>query len=156
MPKFVTSDMAIKPDTTARLRSPSLEMPMPVSTLRLGPLVARLIKSERSAPRQFNAGKSSPGLLRGFFTRSAGLFQRKHFGIEIIGHQIKFMHVVLIGWMNRHFRWRKPENQPPLVNIHIFELQDILEERFVRFGILGINDDVCAVDHASAPCLAVC
>src|SRR3954453_2483851 len=132
------------------MRAPSLEMPIPNSALRLGPLVARLIKSERPAPRQFDAGQSSPSLLRGFFTRGASLFQRRHFGIEIIGHQIKFMHVILVRWMNRHFRWRKLENQPSLVNVHIFELQDILDERFVRFGILGINDDVCAVDHSSA------
>ena len=98
--------------------------------------MARLIKPERSAARQFDAGQSSPGLLRGFFTRGAGLFQRCHFGIEIIGHQIKFMHVVLIGRMNRHFRRRKLEDQPSLVNVDIFELQDILDERLVRFGII--------------------
>jgi len=36
------------------------------------------------------------------------------------------------------------------MNVHIFELQDILDERFVRFGILGINDEVCAVEVDAA------
>jgi hypothetical protein len=49
--------------------------------------------------------------------------------------------------MDRDFRRGQFENQPALVGVDKFELQHVLDEGLVGLSILGIDDDMSAVDH---------
>src|SRR5262247_3503008 len=44
--------------------------------------------------------------------------------------------------------WRQREDQPPVTGVDRLVLQHVAEERSVSLGILAVDDDVSAVNHA--------
>ena len=73
-----------------------------------------------------------------------------HVGDEafgIIDHEEKLMFSVRLGRVNRNFGGRKPENEPPVSNVHVGELQDVAQERTIRLRVGAVDDRVGADEH---------
>jgi hypothetical protein len=60
----------------------------------------------------------TPSFLLHRGTADALLSERQYLGIQIVTHEIKFVPVILFGWMNGYFRRRKREDQPPVAGVH--------------------------------------
>jgi len=58
------------------------------------------------------------------------------------------VYVVLFGRMHGDLGRRQREDQPAVTCIDRFVLQHVTEERAVSLGILAVDDDVSAVNHA--------
>jgi len=56
--------------------------------------------------------------------------------------------VVVLGIMERCFERRHGENQPVVAGINGAKLKYIAKEGSVSFRILGVDNDMCAVDHS--------
>src|SRR6516165_5204341 len=44
--------------------------------------------------------------------------------------------------------WRQREDQPPVTGVDRLVLQHVAEKRSVSLGVLAVDDDVSAVNHA--------
>ena len=80
-------------------------------------------------------------------TSATGLRHLAHEHFNVIAHQIEFLAAAFISWMHRQLGGRKSENQPTLADIHMGKTQNVAQERAIGFGILGIDDAMCARDH---------
>jgi hypothetical protein len=56
--------------------------------------------------------------------------------------------VVVLGIMERRFEGWHCENQPVVAGINGGKLEHIAKEGSVSFWVLGVDNDVCAVDHS--------
>ncbi len=68
------------------------------------------------------------------------------------------MLVVLLGIMERGFQGRHGENQPAVASINTGKLEHIAKKGPVGFGILGIENNMSAIDQrelrlSSVPCM---
>src|SRR5215470_3733297 len=70
--------------------------------------------------------------------------------MDVVAHQEKFVHIVFVGRMHRHLAWRQREDQPTVASVDRLVLQHVAEERSVSLGILAVDDDVSAVNHAQS------
>ena len=109
--------------------------------------MSRLIEADLAAAGQCDTREETPGLHTRRFAGNAGLLEPHHFHVEVVAHEIEFMKIVLVGRMHGAFRRWKLEDEPAAADVGIAEFQDVLEERFIGFGVLRIDDDMCAVDH---------
>ena len=57
------------------------------------------------------------------------------------------MLVVFLGIMERGLKWRHGENQPALASINTGKLEYIAKKDPVGFRILGIDNDMRAIDQ---------
>ncbi len=69
--------------------------------------------------------------------------------LDVRAHQIELMHVVVLGRMDRNFRWRQFENQPSMPHIHTGKLEYIPQKGPVRFRILAVDNRVRTDDHGN-------
>jgi len=67
---------------------------------------------------------------------------------DVIAHEVKLVLVVVLGIMERCFERRHGENQPVVAGINGAKLKHIAKEGSVSFRILGVDNDMCAVDHS--------
>ena len=67
---------------------------------------------------------------------------------DVIAHEVKLVLVVVFGIMERRFEWRHGENQPAVASINGGKLKHIAKEGSVSFWILGVDNDMRAVDQA--------
>src|SRR5215471_1399561 len=58
------------------------------------------------------------------------------------------MQVVLVGRMHCDLGWRQREDQPAVTGVHRLVLQHVAEKRSVSLGVLAVDDDVSALNHA--------
>jgi hypothetical protein len=49
--------------------------------------------------------------------------------------------------VDRDFGGRQAENQPPVADIDMGELQDVAQERAISFGLSAVDDRMSADDH---------
>ena len=106
-----------------------------------------LIKMEIAPARQPDFGDGSPP---GFLNSRAGHFfggKRRHFGLEVIAHQIKGMTAVGLGRVERRLRRRQGEDQPAVPGVHMRKSQHVAEEGAIGLGIGRIDDHVGARNH---------
>jgi len=66
---------------------------------------------------------------------------------DVIAHKEELVLVILLGSMERRFEWRHGENQPAVTGINGREFQNIAKEVSVSFRILGVDNDMCAVNQ---------
>jgi hypothetical protein len=57
------------------------------------------------------------------------------------------VHIILLRGMNSNLRWRQSENQPPVANIHISELENIAQKGTVGLCVRAVDDGMCTSDH---------
>jgi hypothetical protein len=67
--------------------------------------------------------------------------------VDIVCHQVELVMLATVGGMESGFGWWEPENQPSIPDVDIGETENVVKEGSVGFGVLGVDDDVCAVDH---------
>ena len=67
---------------------------------------------------------------------------------DVIAHQVKLVLVVVLGVMERRFEWRHGENQPAVAGINGGKVKYIAKEGPVSFRILGVDNDMRAIDQA--------
>src|SRR5215475_14744942 len=58
------------------------------------------------------------------------------------------MQVVLVERMHCDLGWRQREDQPAVTGVDRLVLQHVAEKRSVSLGVLAVDDDVSAVNHA--------
>jgi hypothetical protein len=80
--------------------------------------------------------------------------QRFHRRLEVVAHEVQFVHIVLFGRMKRSFRRRQRKDEPAVTGVHRAKFEDIAEEGAVRLRVLAVNDDVGSGDHRSSLVLA--
>ncbi len=73
------------------------------------------------------------------------IFQRLH---DLIAHEVELVLIVVLGIMERRFEWRHGENQPAVARSNGGKLKYISKEGPVRFRILGVDNDMRAVNQA--------
>jgi len=99
---------------------------------------ARKCKCSNLSPRSF-------AHIRNFHILRFEIFQSRR---DVIAHEVKLVLVVVLGIMERRFEGRHGENQPVVAGINGGKLEHIAKEGSVSFWVLGVDDDVCAVDHS--------
>jgi hypothetical protein len=90
--------------------------------------VSRLVKPQTPSSRQRNASRLSPPLLRHRLAFDSRLLQSRDLQIEVIGHEIQLVQVVLIGGVHGQLGRRQLEDQPAPMDVDVFELQDVSDE----------------------------
>ena len=91
--------------------------------------------------------KFSPTLfvhLRDLHILRSEIFQGRR---DVVAHKVKLVLIVLLGIMERGFEWRHGEDQPSVARINRGKLKHITKESPVSFRILGVDNDMCAVDQ---------
>lgn len=67
---------------------------------------------------------------------------------DVIAHEVKLVLVVVLGSVERRFEWRHCEGHPVVAGINGGKLKYIPKECSVSFRIVGIDNDMRAVDHS--------
>src|SRR5215469_15866626 len=111
--------------------------------------MARLIETQGAASRQLEVCQAAPGLLRSVLAENTRLAQGGNFRVQIVRNQIKLVHIILVRRMNGHLSRRELEDQPAIVCVNKAESEHVPEQGAVCLCILGVNDDVSAVDHGT-------
>ena len=108
-----------------------------------------LIEADLAAARQRDLGDRSPAWVLHLCARHGHAFgfQRRHFGFEIVAHQIKLVAGAILGGMDRGFGRRQREDQPAMPCIHRFEIENVAEERPVGLRILAEDYDMRSKNH---------
>src|ERR1700722_2091716 len=108
----------------------------------------RLVETYFASAGKPDVSDRSPPCFLNVRPAGALLRERRHLGFQIVTHQVEFRGAVLFGGMNRRFRWRQRENQPPVAGVYGGKSEDVPEEGAISRRILAVHDHVGAKDHA--------
>src|SRR6266705_2499060 len=61
------------------------------------------------------------------------------------------MHVIFLGWMDRHLCRRQSENEPPASDIDVGHFQDVAQESAIGIGVLTVYNRMRANNHDTPP-----
>lgn len=67
---------------------------------------------------------------------------------DVIAHKVKLVLVVVLGIMERGFQRRHGENEPAVASVNGGKFKYIAKEGPVSFWMLGVDDDMRAIDQA--------
>ena len=108
----------------------------------------RLVNTDFAAPWKGQGSKLPPTL----FTHVGDLHVLRSEisqGLrKVVAHEEKLVLIVLLGIMERGLKWWHGENQPAVAGINAGKQEHIAKKGPVRFGILGIDDDMRSIDQA--------
>jgi hypothetical protein len=102
--------------------------------------VPRLIDAELSAARKRHLREQTPALVLDWAASDVLRLHILDECLDVVAHQIELVHVVLVGRMHGHFRWRQSENQPSLAHVDVRECEHVAQERAVGTGIRAVDD----------------
>ena len=121
-----------------------------------------LVKTDLAPARELDRRLDSP--FGRFYFRAAHVlgFQFLDHAIQVPAHEVQdrakqlmlcvSLHEIIHGRMKREFCRRQRENQPSAPCVDGVKVQDVAEECSIRFGIFGVEQDVCAGNHAGSMC----
>jgi hypothetical protein len=104
----------------------------------------RLIKTDLAATGKRKFCDPAPARLFDLRALDALLFERGHFGFQIVAHKVEFVRALPVARMNGGFCGRQAEDEPAMSRIHGFEAEDIAEKRTIGLGVIAVEDDVSA------------
>jgi hypothetical protein len=105
--------------------------------------VLRLVKTNRASSGKLDRGDGPPSLFVHFPTLHPSFAERRHFGLEIVTHQVEFVTAILPRMKSR-LSGRQSEDQPTVAGVHRGEPQNVSKERAIGSGIFGVYDDMSA------------
>jgi hypothetical protein len=111
----------------------------------------RLIKADLASTGKLHLRNGTPSCFLSFRALNALLGEGRHFGFQVVAHEIEVLGANLIGWVYCGFSGRQGEDQPAMTRIDGFETEDIAEKCAVRLGVLTVDDYVSARDHLPLP-----
>src|ERR1700719_1430039 len=100
----------------------------------------RLVETYFASAGKPDGGDRTPPCFLHFRTGDALLPERRYLGLQIVTYEIEFVPAILLGGMNRHFRWRQREDQPSVAGVHRWKSEDLLEECAISRRILAVYD----------------
>src|SRR5208282_1895513 len=115
----------------------------------MGCRVLRLIESNIAATRQLHARDGTPSFFMNRRTADALFSERRHFRLQVVAQEIKFVQTVLFRWMEGGLAGRQREDQPAMACIDGLETENVAKECAIRFRIFAVNNYVSARDHAA-------
>ena len=108
----------------------------------------RLIDSDFAAARKGERGQTSPPLFTDFRDGDFLILQIPQGRADVVTHEEQFVLVIVICVVKRRLGRRQSEDQPSATRVDSWKLEDVTKKSPVGFGILAIEDNVCAIDHA--------
>src|SRR6186713_3576460 len=112
--------------------------------------MAWLIHPDLAAAGQAKPGEPSPTLLGDVLRElNAPAAKLAHGGLHVVAHEVQLLARRTVRGMHGQFRRRELEDQPSTARIHARLLENVGEERTVRFRIAAVQDDVASVDHST-------
>jgi hypothetical protein len=70
-----------------------------------------------------------------------------HLGVQVVAHEIEFVDIILIGWVECRFRGRQAKDQPAMTRIHGLESEDVAKKSAVGLGVLAVDNHMSAGNH---------
>src|ERR1022692_14857 len=109
----------------------------------------RLIKADLTSTRKPHLRNGTPSCFLNVRALNALLCEGRHFGFQVVAHEIEVLGANLIGWVYCGFSGGQGEDQPAMTRINGFETEDIAEKCAVRLGVLTVENYVSAKNHLS-------
>src|SRR5262249_15325990 len=106
-----------------------------------------LVQADFPATGKSECGEEAPTLVRDPAANGAFGVQRARHRLDVVAHQVDLMTAVLGGRVHRDLGRRQREDEPALSGIDVGESEDVAQEGAIRFGILAVDDRMCATDH---------
>ena len=108
-----------------------------------------LVDADFAAARQREKGQTSPPLFTYFRDGDFSSLQIAQGRIDVVTHEEKFVLVIVLCIVKRCLGGRQGKDQPAVTGVDGWKLEDIPKKSPVGFGILAVENNVCAGDHAS-------
>ena len=108
--------------------------------------MAGLIETYLAPSRESDLGHGTPAGLLDLRQLHALLRERAHLGNQVIAHEVQLRRRRL-GGVNRRFRWRQTEDQPPASRVDVIEAEHVGEKGAIGIGVAAEQHDVRPKDH---------
>src|SRR4029453_8663496 len=119
----------------------------------LGACVVRFVKSNLAAARQRHRGGPPPAGAERLAALDALVGEPCDCRIQLVGHKIEVVDVVIFATMDAHLRRRKLVDQPPAAAVDAGNFEHIAKERPVGGFVLRKDHHMGAGDHDPTPYL---
>jgi hypothetical protein len=104
----------------------------------------RLIKADLASTGKPHLSNGTPSCFLSFRALNALLCEGRHFGFQVVAHEIEVLGANLVGWVYCGFPGRQGEDQPAMTRINGFKTEDIAEKCAVRLGFFTVENYVSA------------
>jgi len=115
--------------------------------------VSGLVKSNRPATGQGQAGQKTPTFINHFSDDHPFVAQLASCFFNVITHQIQLMTATGLSRVTGHLRRRQSEDQPTVASIHMIEPKNVLEKVAISVSIFRVNHDMSPIEHITSSLL---
>jgi hypothetical protein len=105
------------------------------------------VDSQHPAPWQLEVSEASPAeVVDGPFENDSFALEVGHRGLQVVAHEVELVAGFGVGVEGDLCRGQG-EDQPAVTGVDRVEIEDVLEEVAVGFGVLAVDDDVGSGYH---------